>query len=66
MKKLGNSMTKYIDSEFGDGSGKISSDAFLKWQEAGRNEALKASGLTVTDADKEQFAKDDICLLYTS
>lgn len=62
MKKLGNSMTKYIDSEFGDGSGKISSDAFLKWQEAGRNEALKASGLTVTDTDKEQFAKDDMVM----
>lgn len=53
MKTLGNSMTKYIDSEYGDGSGKISKEAFMKWQ---------ASGRDVTGAraeDVAQFEKDD-------
>lgn len=53
MKTLGNSMTKYIDSEYGDGSGKISKEAFLKWQAAGRD----VSGASAEDV--AQFEKDD-------
>ena len=46
MKKLGNSMTKYITSEYGNGSETISPEAFLKWQAAGRTEDAKANNIT--------------------
>lgn len=35
MQKLGNSYTKFLDSKYGDGSGQISEEAFLKFQSDG-------------------------------
>lgn len=35
MKKVGNSLTMYIDKKFGDGSGKINQAAFMKYQADG-------------------------------
>ncbi len=59
MKKLGNSMTKFICAEYGNGSETISPEAFAKFQKAGRDEAASATGITISAQEAQQYAQSD-------
>lgn len=60
MQKLGNSYTKFLDSKYGDGSGKISEEAFMKFQSDGLKGLSAEQMAELEKSNKTMFNRLDL------
>lgn len=60
MQKLGNSYTKFLDSKYGDGSGKISEESFLKFQSDGLKGLSAEQMAELEKSNKTMFNRLDL------